>query len=997
MASKNDSTNNTTKPTTTTTTTTTRTTRTTSRVKRTSRSRRSDQSGGGSSRSGSRLSSFQTSPLKRSKSRKAPSTVSTAKSDAFNAPIPQNEEGNSDVSYTDLFRKYKSHVQARAHLNKIQHAITERNARAFEQHAQEYASQQDQRVTSRHAKSHGEMSKDEGAYRIPMQPRVSPVKRMRAMAMGTRVLQPSESLSVPGGTATPLEKSRQLMNPGLAQRERRQRERAERNTSATADPDQREHVDDASSPPPPPRAPFMDEALQAYNFHLHRHGERRVNRRKDRSERDVSRSRSSLAREWKRGRREELAVKKKKAKEKRIAKLLSQGTHMDDIPETYDDGMQDLDGWLKYKRPLQLSHVERQYLHHSFDPTSNGIVDVSSQRLTTISADIGKSTLQLQLGCQVTCGLIYSANNFNGAQVPVQDILTMTFNQKQRSAKQMRKARKDRKNSSGSMEQLYMAQCGLIRVPEELGQLKGLQILDLHSNRLCEIPDELVLLKSLRVLLLHANRIEKLPANFGNLKHLIELDVSQNLIAYLPDGIHKCNKLKKLRFNANRIMVMGVFPVPSFTDKRTSPYEPDDVWEKVDGLWWGCVYKNKRTGTMKRKPPKNAIVVERVLNMTDAKTWGGELTDVPTSIKKRDKTLDFNTLQQQGAPMSMLRLALRNSNSSEWEVGIDTNGDTYYETCLVAPGDYGQFLNRQYEMPDEMDRIGRLQSMEILQMSLNGVRTIPDSIGTGYLQGVLRELHLEFNKIRDLPSTICRLRCLEKLYLGNNLIEKIPKDLGNCVNLKVLRLQFNKVQHLPCSIGKCMELNILWLNNNMLKDLPNELGHCENLNDIKAKNNHEELDQRFIWSEGTKSIQYELRRRLSVALSGPPPSVELIGIGVGDEVLIPKQRHDNIIRDRCLEVAKLAGDNDVMADLRKRKRQQEKTMKEKNRHRKKGEENLFKEEDDEFQHQTINFNWMGLTEIPPEVFQLEKKLRILRLGRTRILYLFVFSVTCSFF
>ena len=58
-------------------------------------------------------------------------------------------------------------------------------------------------------------------------------------------------------------------------------------------------------------------------------------------------------------------------------------------------------------------------------------------------------------------------------------------------------------------------------------------------------------------------------------------------------------------------------------------------------------------------------------------------------------------------------------------------------------------------MPPEMDRIGRLESMQVLQMSLNGVRTIPDSLGSGKLQYVLRELHLEFNKIRDLPNTMC--------------------------------------------------------------------------------------------------------------------------------------------------------------------------------------------------------------------------------------------------
>ena len=136
---------------------------------------------------------------------------------------------------------------------------------------------------------------------------------------------------------------------------------------------------------------------------------------------------------------------------------------------------------------------------------------------------------------------------------------------------------------------------------------------------------------------------------------------------------------------------------------------------------------------------------------------------------------------------------------------------------------------------------------------------------------------------------------------------------------------------------------------------------------------------------GTQSIQYELRRRESIEISGAPPPVELIGIGVGEEVLIPKQRHTNIIIQRCLEVANFAGGStDVTKELRERQRQKEKKLKQKNRHRKKGEEKQMKEEDDEFINQTINLNWMGLTTIPPEIYRLEKKLRILRLVGNKI-------------
>ena len=74
-----------------------------------------------------------------------------------------------------------------------------------------------------------------------------------------------------------------------------------------------------------------------------------------------------------------------------------------------------------------MSKVERQYLHSSFNPMSDGVVNVSSQKLTRLSTDIGKSTLQLQLGAQVTRSLIYSSNNFSGKEAPISDIIKVNI------------------------------------------------------------------------------------------------------------------------------------------------------------------------------------------------------------------------------------------------------------------------------------------------------------------------------------------------------------------------------------------------------------------------------------------------------------------------------------------------------------------------------------------------------------------------------------------
>ena len=351
---------------------------------------------------------------------------------------------------------------------------------------------------------------------------------------------------------------------------------------------------------------------------------------------------------------------------------------------------------------------------------------------------------------------------------------------------------------------------------------------------------------------------------------------------------------------------------------------------------------------------------------------------MPTTIKARDKSLDFNKLKKAGAPMNLLRLALRNSNASEWDVGIDVNGDTYYETCLKDPGEYGQFLNRTYTMPHAMDRVGKLESIEVIDISMNGVRTIPSSIGRGPLQYRLHTLRLEFNRIRDIPNSICKLGQLQTLDLGNNLIESLPENLGNCVNLRSLRLQFNKLKNFPDSIGRCTALEQLWLNNNNLIDLPIYLGRCTALTDIKAHSNSERIRKMFPWEEGTKAVLYDCRRRISLEETGPPPSVELVEMGIHGEVLVPKQRMINMIKDTCNQIAR-AAENDPDSDLTALRRKKDKKAKHKNKGRKKGEERDMKEKEGEFDHLTINFNWMGLSEIPKEVLMLEKRLRVLRL------------------
>lgn len=75
----------------------------------------------------------------------------------------------------------------------------------------------------------------------------------------------------------------------------------------------------------------------------------------------------------------------------------------------------------------------------------------------------------------------------------------------------------------------------LLHLNDRIGQLIGLEVLDLSCNLLTELPETLGNLSNLRLLQLADNRLGHLPASLANLKRLHGLDVRENPLRSLPD------------------------------------------------------------------------------------------------------------------------------------------------------------------------------------------------------------------------------------------------------------------------------------------------------------------------------------------------------------------------------------------------------------------------------------------------------------------------------
>uniref|UniRef100_A0A3B4GFH0 Disease resistance R13L4/SHOC-2-like LRR domain-containing protein n=1 Tax=Pundamilia nyererei TaxID=303518 RepID=A0A3B4GFH0_9CICH len=123
-------------------------------------------------------------------------------------------------------------------------------------------------------------------------------------------------------------------------------------------------------------------------------------------------------------------------------------------------------------------------------------------------------------------------------------------------------------------------------------------------------------------------------------------------------------------------------------------------------------------------------------------------------------------------------------------------------------------------------RVCDLMHLEKLYVCGNSLRTLPDSISQ--LQG-LRILALDFNKIEDVPLAVCDLTNLTRLYLGSNRLMSFPPELSNLQNLRCLWMESNYFQRFPRVLYDLPNLKSLQMGDNRLKTLPPDLWRMEAL------------------------------------------------------------------------------------------------------------------------------------------------------------------------
>ncbi|XAR49996.1 hypothetical protein NMG60_11004193 [Bertholletia excelsa] len=140
--------------------------------------------------------------------------------------------------------------------------------------------------------------------------------------------------------------------------------------------------------------------------------------------------------------------------------------------------------------------------------------------------------------------------------------------------------------------------------------------------------------------------------------------------------------------------------------------------------------------------------------------------------------------------------------------------------------------NRIADIPME---ISKLINMQRLILADNVIERLP--INLGKLQ-YLKAMTLDTNRISSLPDELGQLVRLERLSITGNLLTRLPDTIGSLRNLVLLNVSNNKLKFLPESIGSCFSMEELQANENLLEELPSSVCNLIHLKSLSVNNNN---------------------------------------------------------------------------------------------------------------------------------------------------------------
>lgn len=109
----------------------------------------------------------------------------------------------------------------------------------------------------------------------------------------------------------------------------------------------------------------------------------------------------------------------------------------------------------------------------------------------------------------------------------------------------------------GNLQKFYIHLNKLKAIPNSIGEMTSLKILDAHFNSIHGLPHSIGKLTNLEFLNMGSNfnDLTEVPESIGDLINLRDLDLSNNQIRAIPERIYQLQNLSKLNLDQNPLVV----------------------------------------------------------------------------------------------------------------------------------------------------------------------------------------------------------------------------------------------------------------------------------------------------------------------------------------------------------------------------------------------------------------------------------------------------------
>ncbi|XP_053573569.1 leucine-rich repeat serine/threonine-protein kinase 1 [Bombina bombina] len=315
--------------------------------------------------------------------------------------------------------------------------------------------------------------------------------------------------------------------------------------------------------------------------------------------------------------------------------------------------------------------------------------------------------------------------------------------------------------------------------------LLNLQKLNLSDNQLCELPSvqssEEIICSRLLEVDVSGNKLTCLPTGFLHLRTLERICASKNYIVSLfkEDGINwiGLRRLQDLDVSDNRISDLPTSLFHCFKALRSLNVSGNRLKQFPDP--WACPLKCC-------KASKNAIeILPENLNVF----WRNHLLEV-----------DFSDNALKDVPKSVFQLeVLQCLKLSGNQLTMLPSGDSW--TCKHL-----KCLDVSKNQLGRNEEGARTRRMPFFSTK-NKTKMVNDS-GPSlefplFLKDTMEVLYLNDNQLECVPQSVCGLKTLTELYLGNNPgIRELPPELGQLSALWQLDLEDLNITNLPAEIRK---------------------------------------------------------------------------------------------------------------------------------------------------------------------------------------------------